>query len=32
MVAAEALLRVHDDDGMVLSPAEFVEAAESRMD
>jgi diguanylate cyclase (GGDEF)-like protein/PAS domain S-box-containing protein len=29
LVAAEALLRLHDDDGMVLSPAEFVEAAES---
>jgi diguanylate cyclase (GGDEF)-like protein/PAS domain S-box-containing protein len=27
--AAEALLRVHDDEGVVLSPAEFVEAAES---
>ena len=29
VVAAEALLRVHDDDGVVLSPAEFIEAAES---
>ncbi len=29
VVGAEALLRVHDDDGVVLSPAEFVEAAES---
>ena len=29
VVAAEALLRVHDDDGMMLSPAEFIEAAES---
>ena len=29
VVAAEALLRVHDDDGTVLSPAEFIEAAES---
>ncbi len=29
VVAAEALLRVHDSDGTVLSPAEFVEAAES---
>ena len=28
-VAAEALLRVHDDEGALLSPAEFVEAAES---
>ncbi len=28
-VGAEALLRVHDDDGALLSPAEFVEAAES---
>ena len=29
VVAAEALLRVHDSDGTVMSPAEFVEAAES---
>jgi diguanylate cyclase (GGDEF)-like protein/PAS domain S-box-containing protein len=29
VVSAEALLRVHDDEGVVLSPAEFVEAAES---
>jgi diguanylate cyclase (GGDEF)-like protein/PAS domain S-box-containing protein len=29
VVAAEALLRVHDNDGTVMSPAEFVEAAES---
>lgn len=29
VVAAESLLRVHDDDGGLLSPAEFVEAAES---
>jgi len=29
VVAAEALLRVHDADGTVMSPAEFVEAAES---
>ncbi len=28
-VGAEALLRVHDDEGGLLSPAEFVEAAES---
>jgi len=28
-VGAEALLRVHDDEGVLLSPAEFVEAAES---
>ncbi|MGZ4682232.1 MAG: putative bifunctional diguanylate cyclase/phosphodiesterase, partial [Acidimicrobiales bacterium] len=29
VVGAEALLRVHDDEGVLLSPAEFVEAAES---
>ncbi len=29
VVAAEALLRVHDNDGTVMSPAEFIEAAES---
>jgi EAL domain-containing protein (putative c-di-GMP-specific phosphodiesterase class I) len=29
IVAAEALLRVHDEEGAVLSPAEFIEAAES---
>jgi diguanylate cyclase (GGDEF)-like protein/PAS domain S-box-containing protein len=29
VVAAEALLRVHDVEGAVLSPAEFIEAAES---
>ncbi len=29
VVAAEALLRVHDGDGELLSPAEFIEAAES---
>jgi diguanylate cyclase (GGDEF)-like protein/PAS domain S-box-containing protein len=29
VVGAEALLRVRDDDGSVLSPAEFIEAAES---
>lgn len=28
-VGAEALLRVHDDEGALLSPAEFIEAAES---
>jgi diguanylate cyclase (GGDEF)-like protein/PAS domain S-box-containing protein len=28
-VGAEALLRVHDDDGVLLSPAAFVDAAES---
>jgi diguanylate cyclase (GGDEF)-like protein/PAS domain S-box-containing protein len=28
-VGAESLLRVHDDGGVLLSPAEFVEAAES---
>ena len=28
-VGAEALLRVHDDDGALLSPAAFIEAAES---
>jgi EAL domain-containing protein (putative c-di-GMP-specific phosphodiesterase class I) len=28
-VAAEALLRVHDEEGSLLSPAEFIEAAES---
>jgi diguanylate cyclase (GGDEF)-like protein len=29
VVSAEALLRVHDDDGALLSPAAFLEAAES---
>ena len=29
VVGAEALLRVHDDEGALLSPAEFIEAAES---
>lgn len=29
VVAAEALLRVHDEEGALLSPAEFIEAAES---
>jgi diguanylate cyclase (GGDEF)-like protein/PAS domain S-box-containing protein len=29
VVSAEALLRVHDDGGPLLSPAEFIEAAES---
>jgi len=29
LVAAEALLRVHDKSGTVMSPAEFIEAAES---
>jgi diguanylate cyclase (GGDEF)-like protein/PAS domain S-box-containing protein len=29
VVAAEALLRVHNEDGALLSPAEFIEAAES---
>ncbi|MCC5952981.1 MAG: EAL domain-containing protein [Acidimicrobiia bacterium] len=29
LVGAEALLRVHDDEGSLLSPAQFVEAAES---
>jgi len=29
VVAAEALLRVHDEEGSLLSPAEFIEAAES---
>lgn len=29
VVSAEALLRVHDDDGELLSPAAFLEAAES---
>jgi len=29
VVGAEALLRVHDGDGTVMSPAEFIEAAES---
>jgi diguanylate cyclase (GGDEF)-like protein len=29
VVSAEALLRVHGDDGALLSPAEFIEAAES---
>lgn len=29
VVGAEALLRVHDDDGALLSPAEFIEAAET---
>lgn len=28
-VGAEALLRVHDDEGALLSPAEFIDAAES---
>lgn len=28
-VGAEALLRVHDDEGTLLSPAEFIDAAES---
>jgi EAL domain-containing protein (putative c-di-GMP-specific phosphodiesterase class I) len=28
-VGAEALLRVHDDEGSLLSPAEFIDAAES---
>jgi diguanylate cyclase (GGDEF)-like protein/PAS domain S-box-containing protein len=29
VVGAEALLRVHDDEGSLLSPAEFIDAAES---
>jgi EAL domain-containing protein (putative c-di-GMP-specific phosphodiesterase class I) len=29
VVGAEALLRVHDDEGALLSPAEFIDAAES---
>jgi diguanylate cyclase (GGDEF)-like protein/PAS domain S-box-containing protein len=29
VVAAEALLRVHNEEGALLSPAEFIEAAES---
>jgi diguanylate cyclase (GGDEF)-like protein/PAS domain S-box-containing protein len=29
VIAAEALLRVHDEEGALLSPAEFIESAES---
>lgn len=29
VIAAEALLRVHDEEGSLLSPAEFIESAES---